>query len=85
MIDVTSVFAQSELDFLRTAPVVRAIVLHQLPSRKEIDALTEVVKSVGLGGLAYIQMKEDGISGSIAGKLSEQEKQTLLTQTHVEV
>ena len=49
MIDVTSLFASSELDFLRTAPVVKAIVLHQNPTRKEIDELTNVVKNVGLG------------------------------------
>lgn len=46
MIDVTTLFANSELDFLRTAPVVKAILLHQNPTRKEIDALTEVVKNI---------------------------------------
>lgn len=85
MIEVTSLFANSELEFLSSAPSVKAIVLHQLPTRKEIDALTEVVKIAGLGGLAYIQIKEDGISGSIAGKLTEDEKQTLLTETHAQV
>lgn len=64
---------------------MKVIVLHQLPTRKEIDALTDVVKIAGLGGLAYIQIKEDGISGSIAGKLTEDEKQALLTETHAQV
>lgn len=85
MIDVTSVFAHSELDFLRTAPVVKAIVLHQLPTRKEIDQLTEVVKWAGLWWLAYIQFKDDGISWSIASKLTEQEKQDIQTITQVQM
>lgn len=48
MIEVTSLFASSELDFLRTAQCIKGIVLHQLPTRKEIDTLTEVVKQAGL-------------------------------------
>ena len=45
MIEVTELFADSELDFLRDAPSIKAIVLHQTPTRKEIDALTQIVKS----------------------------------------
>ena len=32
MIEVTSLFANSELEFLASAPSVKAIVLHQLPT-----------------------------------------------------
>jgi aspartyl-tRNA synthetase len=84
MIEVTSLFALSELDFLRTAPCIKAVVLHQLPTRKEIDTLTEVVKQAGLWWLAYIQIKDDGITGSIAGKLTEIEKETILTTTYAQ-
>jgi aspartyl-tRNA synthetase len=84
MIEVTSLFAWSELDFLRTASCIKAIVLHQLPTRKEIDTLTEVVKQAGLWGLAYIQIKDDSITGSIAGKLTEIEKETILTTTYAQ-
>ena len=48
MIELTDIFASSELDFLRTASCIKGIVLHQLPTRKEIDSLTEVVKQAGL-------------------------------------
>ena len=48
MIELTELFASSELDFLRTAPCIKAMVIHHLPSRKEIDTLTEVVKQSGL-------------------------------------
>ena len=60
-------------------------MLHQLPTRKEIDALTEIAKIAGLNGLAYLQIKEDGISGSIAGKLTDEEKQNILTTTNAQV
>ena len=81
MIELTEVFAWSELDFLRTASCIKGIVLHQLPTCKEIDVLTEVVKQAGLWWLAYIQIKDDGITWSIAGKLIESEKETILTTT----
>ena len=48
MIEVTKLFARSQLDFLSTAPCIKAIVLHQQPTRKEIDGLTDTVKQSGL-------------------------------------
>ncbi len=93
MIEVTEVFASSELDFLRTAPCIKAVVLHDLSTRKQIDALTEVVKLAGLWWLAYIQLKtsptlptSEGveITWSIANKLTENEKETILTTTYAQ-
>jgi len=99
MIELTEVFAWSELDFLRTASCIKGIVLHQLPTRKEIDALTDVVKQAGLWGLAYIQITsplsrgtegdhttQEGvnITGSLANKLTESEKETILTKTYAQ-
>lgn len=84
MIEATERFAHSELDFLRTASCVKAMLIHELPTRKQIDALTEVVKQAGLGGLAYVQLKADGRSGSIANKLTEAEKQHIQTAMNVQ-
>ena len=44
MREVTDIFAHSELDFLSGAPCIKAIVLHDLPTRKQIDSLTDIVK-----------------------------------------
>ena len=41
-------------------------------SRKEIDLLTEIAKSKGAKGLAYISIKEDGISSPITKFLGEE-------------
>ena len=78
MIDVKDIFGSSELDFLRTAVSVKAIKLWSHPTRKELDALTKFVQNIGLGWLAYIQIKEDTISGSIANKMSQQEKDLIV-------
>lgn len=34
--------------------------------------------------MAYIQIKDDGLTGSIAGKLTETEKETILTTTYAQ-
>lgn len=43
-----------------------------MSSRKEIDALTTIVKLAGGNGLAYLQLKDGSISGSLANKLSQE-------------
>ena len=47
-------------------------------SRKEIDALTGFVGQHGAKGLAWIAIKEDGISSTIAKFLSEEELQGII-------
>ena len=47
-------------------------------SRKEIDKLTELVKTYGAKGLAWIKYTEGEITGSIAKVLEDKEKASLL-------
>ena len=47
-------------------------------SRKEIDALTEVVKTYKAKGMAWISMAEDGLKSSFAKFLTEEEVNSLL-------
>ena len=47
-------------------------------SRKEIDALGEFVKTYGAKGLAWVNMKAEGINSPIAKFLSEEEMQDLV-------
>ncbi len=53
-------------------------------SRKEIDALGEVVKLFKAKGLAWITWKEEGVKSPIAKFLSEQEMQAILEQLQAE-
>ncbi len=53
-------------------------------SRKEIDALGEVVKLFKAKGLAWITVKEDGVKSPIAKFLSEEELQSIFDTLQVE-
>lgn len=50
--------------------------------RKGIDSLTEYVKTYGATGLAYISLKEEGISSPIAKFLSEDEISAIISKTN---
>ena len=71
LIDVTDLFVHSEATFIAT-PLAwwaqfKAIRLAgQLPSRKELDAMTEVAKQAGAGWLPYLQLDSEWLRGSIA-------------------
>ncbi len=53
-------------------------------SRKEIDALGEVVKLFKAKGLAWITVKEDGVKSPIAKFLTEEEMQAIFDTLQVE-
>ena len=61
---------------------VRAIKAEQADlSRKEIDALGEFVKTYGAKGLAWMNLKAEGLNSPIAKFLSEQEITAILERT----
>ena len=53
-------------------------------SRKEIDSLSEFVKTYGAKGMAWIAVEEGGIRSSIAKFFSEEEMDALLKRTCAE-
>jgi len=53
-------------------------------SRKEIDSLTEFVKTYGAKGLVWLAVEESGIRSSIAKFFSEEEMDALLKKTCAE-
>ena len=57
--------------------VVRAIAAPAEFSRKQIDGYTDIVKRVGLKGLAWAKVGEDGWSGPIAKFFAPEEQQAL--------
>lgn len=81
--DISEIFKNTSLEFLSKIlnenGTINAIVVKDKAdsfSRKELDKLTEYVKTYKAGGLAYLKVNDD-ITGSIAKGLSDIEKQSL--------
>lgn len=88
--EITSIFNNTSIEFLKKVieekGIINALVLKNKAdkySRKEIDKLTDFVKTYKATGLAYIKV-EDTLSGSIAKNLSEEEISTLKRQLNLE-
>ncbi len=81
--DISDVFNNTEIGFFKNAlennGIINALVAKNSAdkySRKEIDKLTEFIKTYKASGLAYLKV-EDEITGSIAKVLSDNEKNAL--------
>ena len=88
--EITSIFNNTSIEFLKKVieekGIINALILKNKAdkySRKEIDKLTDFVKTYKATGLAYIKV-EDTLSGSIAKNLSEEEISTLKSQLNLE-
>ena len=88
--DVTDNFKNTTIEFIKSNiesnGIVNAIVAKNCSSnysRKEIDKLTEYVKTYGAHGLIYIKM-EDELTGSIIKNLSDEEKENLINTLKLE-
>lgn len=88
--DITNIFSNTEISFIKDVisnkGIVNAIVAKGASnkySRKEIDRLTEFVKTYKASGLAYIKY-DDEITGSIAKLLSEKELKDLKETLNIE-
>ena len=88
--DITNIFSNTEISFIKDVisnkGIVNAIVAKGASnkySRKEIDRLTEFVKTYKASGLAYIKY-DDEITGSIVKLLSEKELKDLKETLNIE-
>jgi aspartyl-tRNA synthetase len=83
LIELTDVFTDTEFAVFKNAEAVKAIRVERGSelSRKQIDRFTEIAKSEGAGGLAYIIVEEGELRSPIAKFLSESEKAALLEKT----
>ena len=88
--DITSIFANTEIGFfksnLENDGIINAVVAKNAVdkySRKEIDKLTDFVKTYKASGLAYLKV-EDEMSGSIAKLLSANERTDLINKLNLE-
>jgi len=75
LVNLTDVFSSTEFAVFKNAEVVKAIRVERGSelSRKQIDSFTEIAKSEGAGGLAYITYENGEAKSPIAKFLSEAE------------
>ena len=88
--DITKVLINTELPFFRSvldnSGIINAIVVKDKASsysRKELDKLTDYVKTYKATGLAYLKIDEE-ITGSIAKGLTDTEKSNLISTLNLE-
>lgn len=83
--DISDIFESSDIEFLKNT-LVNAIVVKNSAdkfSRKDIDALTLFVKNYKASGLIFLKYEEE-LTGSIAKKMSEEEKSNLISKLNLE-
>ncbi len=91
LINVGDVFAKSEFKVfqstLESGGVIKCIVAPNSASlsRKELDKLTDVAKSLGAKGMPYLAVTDEGVKGSVAKFVSEIEVEALKSKTGAEV
>ena len=87
LMDVGDVFANSEFKVFQSAleagGVIKCIVAPNSAgmSRRELDALTEVAKSFGAKGMPYLALTDEGMKGSVAKFVKEEEVEALKSKT----
>ncbi|MDN5819808.1 MAG: aspartate--tRNA ligase [bacterium] len=75
LVELTDVFASTEFAVFKNAETIKAICVEggaEL-SRKQIDKYTEIAKSEGAGGLAYLTYTDGEVKSPIAKFMSETE------------
>ncbi len=82
--NITDIFQSTDFqmfaNILAQGGIVQSMVVEQGAnrfSRKQLDQLQEYVKVYGAKALAYLKYSDEGVSGSIAKVLSDEEKQTI--------
>ena len=75
LIELTNVFSETEFGVFKNAECIKAICVKNGASlsRKQIDNFTNIAKSEGAGGLAYITYQDGEAKSPIAKFLSEKE------------
>ena len=83
LIELTNVFANTEFGVFKQAECIKAICVKNGASlsRKQIDQFTDVAKSEGAGGLAYITYQDGEAKSPIAKFLSETELTAIKQKT----
>lgn len=82
--NITDIFENTEISFFKNTVVNCLVVKNSADkfSRKDIDKLTEYVKTYKANGLAYLKV-EDEITGSVAKSLNDNEKENLIKKLNL--
>jgi len=85
LIELTDAFSETEFGVFKNAECVKAICVKNGAnlSRKQIDNFTNIAKSEGAGGLAYITYQDGEAKSPIAKFLSEKELADIQQKTGV--
>jgi aspartyl-tRNA synthetase len=87
LMDVSDIFAKSEFrvfqSTLEAGGVIKCIIAPRSAdmSRKEVDALTEVAKSLGAKGMPTLAITAEGVKGSASKFVTPEEVETLKSKT----
>ncbi len=83
LIELTDIFANTEFGVFKNAECIKAICVKNGASlsRKQIDQFTDIAKSEGAGGLAYITYQDGEAKSPIAKFLSEAELTAIQQET----
>ena len=83
LVELTDVFADTEFGVFKNAECIKAICVKNGASlsRKQIDQFTDIAKSEGAGGLAYITYQDGEAKSPIAKFLSETELTAIQQKT----
>ncbi|QHU93262.1 aspartate--tRNA ligase [Candidatus Saccharibacteria bacterium oral taxon 488] len=83
LIELTDVFANTEFGVFKNAECIKAICVKNGASlsRKQIDQFTDIAKSEGAGGLAYITYQDGEAKSPIAKFLSKIELSSIQQKT----
>jgi len=71
-------FLYQKVDLFASTPIIRAIVIPNVAdqmSRKQLDELNIEAKKFGISSLANLKLTAEGLTGSLANKLDEQQKE----------
>ena len=86
LVDLNDVLAETEFGVFKNAECLKAICVKNGASlsRKQIDNFTEIAKSEGAGGLAYITYTEGEVKSPIVKFLNENELSKIKEETGAE-
>lgn len=86
LVELTDVFAHTEFGVFKNAETIKAVCVKSGASlsRKQIDGFTDIAKSEGAGGLAYITYEDSEAKSPIVKFLSDAELSAVKERTGAE-
>ena len=81
LIDISNLFAETEINFLKdildSDGIVKGLHTDSILSRKEIDSIDSDIKELGSNGLGWFKIQNNEISGPLAKLLNPEEKKEI--------